>query len=274
MDIAFAGTHAAFLGESANPEIEIRAEWSELSLAGASAPVFDAGGSWCLGCSNGHYVMDFFTPIRGAVPYKRLTASRDWSRGRLALHRPFYDTNGPVRPFDYPFDELLVMHYLSQRSGVIVHSCGIADEDGAGYLFVGHSGAGKTTTALLWNDLPGVTVLSDDRIVLSRRDGRVRMHGTPWHGEAHLSAQGSAALSAILFLEHGPGNDFTPVRPAEAAAELVARSFLAYHDAAGMAGIMALLERMLTEIPCARFSFAPGGAAVDAVRDWARRNNG
>ena len=274
MDVAFAGTHAAFLAESPRPEIEIRAEWSELSPDTNGAQVFNAGDTWHLARSNGHYILDFFTPLCGRVPYKRLTANCDWSRGRVTLHRAFYDTNQPVHPFDYPLDELLLVHYLSQRSGVIVHGCGIVDETGAGYLFVGHSGAGKTTTALLWNDLPGVTILSDDRIVLRRSEGRVLMHGTPWHGESRLCAPGSAEIRAIFLLEHGAGNEFAPVKRAEAVADLVARSFLAYHDGAGVAGVVSLFEQILTEVPCLRFSFAPGVAAVEAVREWARRGNG
>lgn len=274
MGVAFAGTHAGFLADSARPEIEIRAAWSELSPGAAGAQVFDSGGCWNLARSNGHYVMDFVTPLRGPVPYKRLTASRDWSQGRVELHQAFYDTDQPVRPFDYPLDELLVMHYLSQRAGAIVHACGVVDEDGAGYLFIGHSRAGKTTTALLWNGLPGVTILSDDRIVLRRGGERVLMHGTPWHGEAHLSAQGSAELSAVFLLEHGARNEFSQLRPAEAAADLVARGFLAYHDAAGMASVMSLFEQIVTDVPCLHFSFTPGPAAVDAVRDRMRHGNG
>jgi hypothetical protein len=274
MKVAFAGTHAAFLAESVSPEIEVRAAWSELSPGADGAQVFDAGGSWRLARSNGNYVLDFFTPLCGVVPYKRLTACRDWSRARVDLHQEFYDTDRPVCPFDYPLDELLLVHYLSQRSGVIVHACGIVDETGAGYLFVGHSGAGKTTTAFLWNGLPGITILSDDRIVLRRNEGRVLMHGTPWHGESRLSAPGSAELKAIFLLEQGPANEFSPVRPAEAAADLVARSFLAYHDGAGVAGVMSLFERIVAEVPCLRFSFTPGPAAVEAVREWARGVNG
>jgi hypothetical protein len=276
MEVAFCDTHAAFVTESARPEIEIRAAWSELSPAAAATcdQVFDAGGAWRLARSNGSYVLNFFTPLRGQVPYKRLTASCDWSRGRVELHRAFYNADQPVRPFDYPLDELLLVHYLSQRSGVIVHGCGIVDETGAGYLFVGHSGAGKTTTALLWNGLPGVTILSDDRIVLRRSEGRVLMHGTPWHGESRLSAPGSTELKAIFLLEQGPTNEFFPVRPAEAAADLVARSFLTYHDAAGMASVISLFDQIVADVPCLRFSFIPGPAAVDAVREWARGVNG
>ena len=263
-----------FTVDDPKPDIEIQAAWDHLSKDAGGEMVFDAGGSWNLARSNGHYLLDFFTPLHGDVPYKRLTVSHDWSRGRVALHREFYQAERPVRPLDYPLDELLLVHYLSQRSGVIMHGCGVVDEAGRGYLFVGHSGAGKTTTALLWKDLPGVTILSDDRIVLRRSEGRVLMHGTPWHGESRLSSPGSAEIRGIFLLGHGPANEFSPVGPAEAVADLVARSFLAYHDSAGVSRVVSLLEQIVTEVPCLRFSFTPGDAAVEAVREWARRGNG
>lgn len=274
IEVAFASGHAAFLADSVQPEVRIRAAWSELSASIGANCVFDAGGAWRLTRSDRHHIVDFFTPLRGPTPYKRLTATRDWSECQVALHKEFYASNQPVCPLDYPLDELLLVHYLSQRSGVIVHGCGIVDETGVGYLFVGHSGAGKTTTALLWNDLPGVTILSDDRIVLRRSEGRIQMYGTPWHGESRLSAQGSAEVRAIFLLEHGSANHLAPIRRGEAAAELVARSFLAYHDRAGMAGAVSFFAEVLAEVPCARFSFVPGPAAVEAVRDWTGHANG
>ena len=54
----------------------------------------------------------------------------------------------------------------------------------------------------------------------------------------------------------------------------MARRFLAYHDSAGVSRVVSLLEQIVTEVPCLRFSFTPGDAAVEAVREWARRGNG
>ncbi len=272
--ISFADTHRAFVGESSDPEIEVGAAWCEAAATPGRAPVFDAGGAWHLARANGSYVLDFFTPLHGREPYKTLTVNGDWSRGRLALRREFYDATRPVRPLDYPLDELLVVHYLSRRDGVILHACGVVDESGTGYLFVGHSGAGKTTTARLWKDLPGVTILSDDRIVLRRHAGRLLMHGTPWHGEGGLSAPARAEITGIFILSHGPANEVSAVRPADAVADLVARSFLPFHDSAGVACAVALLEQAVCENPCRRFSFTPGPAAVEAVREWARCGRG
>ena len=45
-------------------------------------------------------------------------------------------------PLMYPVGELLLVNYLAQGKGTIVHACGI-DLKGLGNLFVGDSGAGK-----------------------------------------------------------------------------------------------------------------------------------
>ena len=96
-----------------------------------------------------------------------------------------------------------MIHRLSRGEGVEVHAVGISDEQGRGHLFLGHSGAGKSTTARLWIDRPGVRILSDDRIILRVREGRIWMYGTPWHGDAGIASPDCAPLDEIYLLEHG-----------------------------------------------------------------------
>jgi hypothetical protein len=84
-------------------------------------------------------------------------------------------------PLEYPLDELLIMHRLTQEKAIELHSCGIVRPDGTGNLFVGHSGAGKSTTTQLWMAREDVEVLSDDRIIVRRDEGGV-LAETPCHG--------------------------------------------------------------------------------------------
>ena len=62
-----------------------------------------------------------------------------------------------------------MIHRLACGQGLEVHAVGIVDEIGRGHLFLGHSGAGKSTTARLWLEQPEIRILSDDRIVLRRQ---------------------------------------------------------------------------------------------------------
>jgi hypothetical protein len=88
------------------------------------------------------------------------------------------------------------MHRLTQEKAIELHGCGIVRTDGVGNLFVGHSGAGKSTTTRLWTSRQDVEVLSDDRIILRRDDGRPTAVGI----ERPLHAGGAAGKPGVLRL--------------------------------------------------------------------------
>jgi hypothetical protein len=107
--------------------------------------------------------------------------------------------------------------------------------------------------------------LSDDRIILRFVNGRVRMFGTPWHGDAGIALAESADLSAMYILEHGAQNELRPMAQSRAAAELLARSFVPHHSAEGMRSALEIAERLTREIPCSLFRFVPDRSAVEMI---------
>ena len=76
---------------------------------------------------------------------------------------------------------------------------GLVDPEGRGHLFVGQSGAGKSTMARFWAGREGVRILSDDRIILRQIRGEIWMYGTPWHGEARHALPEKARLAGYIF---------------------------------------------------------------------------
>ena len=88
--------------------------------------------------------------------------------GEILLHPGFFEWSQPVDPLSTPLDELLYGALLARGRGAEIHGCGLIDAHGNGLLFAGRSGAGKTTMARLWQDVPGTTILSDDRIILRK----------------------------------------------------------------------------------------------------------
>jgi hypothetical protein len=107
-----------------------------------------------------------------------------------------------IDPFFGPTIELLLIHYLAQERGVILHACGIIIGEKA-ILFLGESGAGKSTLARMWDKENGVHILSDDRVIVRKMDSEFRAYGTPWHGEAAFGSPRQAKLERIFFLRHG-----------------------------------------------------------------------
>ncbi len=135
--------------------------------------LFDAGSTWRLYEDDSGFRFDFYAAPLGDRPYRRLLIDKRFSRATLEISEECRVGRGSeTSPFEYPLDELLIMHRLTQENAIELHSCGIVQVDGTGNLFVGHSGAGKSTTTRLWTEREDVHVLSDDRIIVRRDDAR------------------------------------------------------------------------------------------------------
>lgn len=263
-----------FTLDAASPAIDLNLERVPKLIPESQYEIFDSGAIWKLFRRDSQFCFDFTAPLFGKNPYKRLLVDEQFRRATLLLNQESFSRfAGAVSPLDYPLDELLITHRLTQEKAVELHACGIVLPDGTGNLFVGHSGAGKSTTTRLWTAHQDVLVLSDDRIIVRREDlldknpGRVRMYGTPWHGDAMYASPESAPIRRILILEHGRGNVLTRLSSAEAVAELFARSFVPQHCHDYVQSALQFLQQVVEEIPCYRFTFEPNEGAVNAIFD-------
>ena len=233
----------------------------------AQSPLFDSGGLWSLFGENGGYRMNFLRSFPGETPYKAAWFNKDFSQGRLELSRLFFNGKKAIYPLEYPLDELWMIHHLASGKGVEVHALGLVDEAGNGHLFLGHSGAGKSTSARLWQRQPGVHILSDDRIILRRNGGQVWMHGTPWHGDAGIASPHGALLSHVYILEQSPRNELVSMPRSAATAEIFARSFVPRHSAQALDFTLHFIEQLAKELPCDVFRFVPQQSAVEVIRN-------
>ena len=257
-----------FLVDNGEADIIVHARWGELRDPAAGKETFDSGSVWRLYQQNSHYLFRFTSPALGTLPYKQACFNSDFTSGDVVLHRDYFDHRQPVDALEYPLDELIMMNLLMPGRGVEVHACGVVDSDGQGYLFVGQSGAGKTTTARLWQTARGIQVLSDDRIILRCLEGRIWMYGTPWHGEAELACSTRTPLTRIFFLGRGENNELIPVRPAEAVARLIACSFVPFYNASALDYVLAFFEHVTESVPCGELRFAPDERVLEFVRGY------
>jgi hypothetical protein len=246
-------------------DIQIQVSWTDTLETPSGVPLFNSGGLWSLYPESGGYRFYFSTPYLGAAPYKAAWFDPEFRRGKLVMFRPYFDPGKPIFPLEYPLDELLMIHRLACGEGVEMHAVGVVDDAGRGHLFLGHSGAGKSTTARLWQSQSKAHILSDDRIILRLREGRVWMHGTPWHGDAGIASPDVAPLSRIYLLEHASKTQLVSIAPGRAAAEMFARSFVPYHSHQGLQFTLRFLERVTREIPCSVFRFLPDKSAVEMI---------
>ncbi len=238
-------------------DITIHAQWSDGETPAHGRLLFDSGGLWQLREAGGRLTWSFTSPIFGVTPYKTAVFERDFSAGEVFIHRPYFDVSAPIYPLEYPLDELVITNWLSLGRGIEIHACAVRDADGAGYLFAGHSGAGKTTTARLWQDLPGVTVLSDDRVILRRSGGQIWMYGTPWHGDEPLASPSRVPLSRGVILRHADRHELVDHKGGDAIAKLLACSFPPFFSANALDFSLSFLNDVAQHAPFADFGFVP-----------------
>lgn len=250
-------------------DIDISVQWTDRLQKTGGRKLFDSRSVWVLHEEDDGFVFDLSTPVLGDQPYKRLSVDRGFSFARLWLNRECWPWGRRAYPLEYPLDELLVTNWLSARAeGVEVHGCGLVDRGTGGHLFLGHSGAGKSTTARLWRSLRAAHVLSDDRIILREQSSEIWMHGTPWHGEAGLASPGKTKVQKIFVLEHGDRNEVLPLPQARAVAELFARCFPPFYDHGRLTFALSFLHQITNRVPCYRFRFVPDESAVSEILNF------
>jgi hypothetical protein len=180
-DVALIPSLNPFRTETDFPDIQIQVEWRHELKPTLRRQIFDSGCTWRLyECGKAGLQFDFHVASFGTQPYKRLLIDNKFSHAILQLNESaFAGSSRRLSAWEYPLDELLIMHRLTQEKAIELHGCGIVGTNGTGTLFVGHSGAGKSTTTRLWTASQDIEVLSDDRIIVRQEEPAGAVVETP-----------------------------------------------------------------------------------------------
>lgn len=159
---------------------------------------------------------------------------------------------------------IIVSYRVMERGGLLIHGAGLI-RDGRGYLFIGQSGAGKSTVARC--SAHSTTVLSDDLTVAYLTDAGGRIYGTPFFGEyATAGANLGAPLAGIYFLHQAPENKTVSLAPHVALPKLLRSTMFYGTDRSSAKGVLDLALAFCSQISCHTLHFLPENSFWRCIR--------
>ncbi len=239
-------------------DLALRIHCGPLPSVMAEEVLFDGPENrWRLSRANGRYLFEIF----GTKP-PHPKAQVALVECNLRTGEVYLEPQGPSRAPMWslvrlmrPLGELLLIHRLAQyRQGVMIHALGIEDR-GQGLLFIGRSGAGKTTLANLYKEHGGVKILGDERVIVRRGDEGFVIAGTPWPGSFFEVSADVVPLRRTFFIEHAPANVIIPDGVTTLLRLLFPQLFLPFWHGDSLAFALEFTEALLRSVPAARLGF-------------------
>ena len=113
---------------------------------------------------------------------------------------------------------MLVYAFATIRFKTLLFHSSVTMRGGKGYMFLGHSGTGKSTHSKQWmTAFADAQLLNDDNpAVRIYEDGTVRVFGTPWSGKTPCYKNADVPVAALVQLEQAPHNEMTKLRMSQA----------------------------------------------------------
>lgn len=142
-------------------------------------------------------------PTQRAPVCAHLVMSEDFRKGRLKILKA-----GSCDKFALDNSLMLMFAFATASKGTLeMHSSTVIHE-GCAYMFLGESGAGKSTHSRLWlENIPGTVLMNDDNpIVRVMPDGEIRAFGSPWSGKTPCYKDLSAPVAAVVGIKKAPHN--------------------------------------------------------------------
>lgn len=259
--------HTLFLEHDEVPDCTIQCRFGEPARF-RSAPLFAAKTVWELRHDDEGRQQVYFErrePDGKLRPLMSLTVAPSFDRAELVRRQVDGESSILV---GYPVDEYLVARSLARKGGAILHASSVATDAGA-LLFLGHSGAGKSTMAQLASAC-GAEVMSDDRTIVTVEHGVATAWGSPWHGSCSKSSPVGAPIAAIFLLVQASRNEFHRLNTSRVFSEMFVRVYQPTIDVSEVERVVDVLHVVAECVPSGELKFLPSEAAFHLAHRAAR----
>ena len=206
-----------------------------------------------------------------------LVSDADFTRGMLRIDRDCQDVrfcidNGLMLMLAFRTAPLMT---LEMHAAVVVKretmgnglsAIGEARGDEAkGFLFLGHSGTGKSTHARQWlAAYDDAWLLNDDNPILRvMDDGQVRVYGSPWSGKTPCYKNIDVPVGAIVKLSQAPQNKIERVSLPQAYAYILSSASGLKMEQAMADSMYETIKHIITHTPCYHLACLPNKEAAE-----------
>lgn len=167
---------------------------------------------------------------------------------------------------------MLMFAFRTATSGTLEMHSSVVMKDGKGYMFLGKSGAGKSTHSRQWLEhIPDTELLNDDNpIIRVSATGEVRVYGSPWSGKTPCYKAKDVPVGAIVRIRQCPENKITRYSILESYASVYSSCSGFKADPTISDGLHATLEKVVTTVPCFVLDCRPDHEAADVCYNAVR----
>ncbi|WNB92475.1 hypothetical protein [Bacillus sp. NEB1478] len=131
--------------------------------------------------------------------------------------------------------------------GLLIHSSCVVDNEGA-HLFSGHSGAGKSTVAMLSNPRD---LLSDEATIVKITENKITIFDSPFRSDSTPLGEKikSYPLKSIQFLNQAMLNQRILINQSDAFIQIIDKVFYWPNGSKDMKSIFSMLKQLVTLVP-------------------------
>lgn len=143
------------------------------------------------------------------------------------------------------------------------------------YLFLGHSGTGKSTHARQWLEAyPDAWLLNDDNpIVRVMPDGEVRVYGSPWSGKTPCYKNAYARIGGIIKLSQAPYNQMQSVSLPQSYAYMLSSTSGLKMEPSIADSLHESIKHIITHVPCRHMHCLPNTEAARVCYETLNQEN-
>ena len=191
-----------------------------------------------------------------------LVCDADFTRGMLHIDAECQDVrfcidNGLMLMYAFRTAPLMT---LEMHAAVVVKR----GDEAKGYLFLGHSGTGKSTHARQWlAAFEDAWLLNDDNPILRVMDnGDVYVYGSPWSGKTPCYKNESAPVGGIIKLSQAPENKIQTISLPQAYAYMLSSASGLKMEQTMADNMFETIKHIITHIPCYHLACLPNEEAA------------